>query len=276
MRRIVHLSDLHFGRVDPAILPPLARAVAEVAPDLVVVSGDITQRARTAEFEAAARFLKTLPTPQLTIPGNHDVALYNVVRRWLSPLARYQRYITKDLEPFYEDAEIAVLGVNTARALTLKDGRINRLQIEAAAQRFADCGIDVTRIVVTHHTFDVPEATTASTAAHKRVGRADMALASFIDAGVDMILSGHLHMSAVAETTKRYQVPGPAALLIHAGTATSTRQRDELNAFNVLHIDKPDVAIECWIWRAQEGRFLPATTERFTRTSIGWSRAAIP
>ena len=125
-RTIVHLSDLHFGRVDPAILPALRRAVAVAAPDLVAVSGDITQRARIAEFKAAAHFLETLPAPLLVVPGNHDLPLYNVLLRWLSPLDRYRRFITSDLAPFYEDAEIAVLGVNTARALTFKDGRINR------------------------------------------------------------------------------------------------------------------------------------------------------
>ena len=276
MRTIVHLSDLHFGRVDAALLSPLARAVADVVPDLVVVSGDLTQRARTAEFEAAAYFLKTLPSPLLTIPGNHDIPLHNVAQRWLSPLARYRRYITNDLNPFFEDAEIAVLGVNTARALTLKDGRINQSQIEAATQRFAACKADVTRIVVTHHTFDVPEAAAAATTLHKLVGRADMAVAGFIRAGVDMILSGHLHMSGVGETTTRYQLAGRAALLVHAGTATSTRRRDQLNAFNVLRVTKSDVTIECRTWRADEERYLSASTERFTRTEAGWSRLASP
>jgi 3',5'-cyclic AMP phosphodiesterase CpdA len=149
VRTIVHLSDLHFGRIDPTLPPALLRAVVEAAPDLVVISGDLTQRARTAEFKAAARFLEILPTPKLTVPGNHDVPLYNVLRRWLSPLGRYRRYITNDLAPFYQDAEIAALGVNTARAMTFKDGRINRLQIEAGMQRLAHCGKDVTRIVVT-------------------------------------------------------------------------------------------------------------------------------
>ena len=102
-RTIVHLSDLHFGRVDPAILPALLGAVVVAAPDLVVVSGDITQRARVAEFKAAADFLKTLPAPLLAVPGNHDVPLYNVLLRWLSPLDRYRRYITSDLAPFFED-----------------------------------------------------------------------------------------------------------------------------------------------------------------------------
>jgi 3',5'-cyclic AMP phosphodiesterase CpdA len=275
-RTIVHLSDLHFGRVDPAIPPALLRAVAMAAPDLVAVSGDITQRARIAEFKAAAHFLETLPAPVLAVPGNHDVPLYNVLLRWLSPLDRYRRYITSDLAPFCEDAEIAALGVNTTRALTFKDGRINRRQMEAAMRRFAHCRKDVTRIIVTHHTFDTPDPVPGAIAAHKVVGRADMAMAGFLLADVDIILSGHLHMSGVGETTKRYPLPGRAALLIRAGTATSTRGRGEVNAFNVVRIDRPEVAIDCMVWQPDEGRFVAASTERFRRTEVGWSRMAWP
>jgi 3',5'-cyclic AMP phosphodiesterase CpdA len=275
-RTIVHLSDLHFGRVDPAIPPALLRAVAVVAPDLVVVSGDLTQRARIAEFKAAAHFLKTFPAPVLAVPGNHDVPLYSVFRRWLSPLDRYRRYITSDLAPFYEDAEIAALGINTARALTFKDGRINRRQTEAAMRRFAHCSEDMTRIVVTHHTFDTPDPVPGATAAHKVVGRSDMAMAAFLLADVDMILSGHLHMSGVGETTKRYPLPGRAALLIRAGTATSTRRRGEVNAFNIIRVARPEVAIDCMVWKPDEIRFVAASTERFKRTEVGWSRTMSP
>jgi 3',5'-cyclic AMP phosphodiesterase CpdA len=272
VRTIVHLSDLHFGRIDPTLPPALLRAVVEAAPDLVVISGDLTQRARTAEFKAAARFLEILPTPKLTVPGNRDVPLYNVLRRWLSPLGRYRRYITNDLAPFYQDAEIAALGVNTARAMTFKDGRINRLQIEAGMQRLAHCGKDVTRIVVTHHAFDTPDPTPGAAAAHNVVGRADMAMAGFISAGVDMILSGHLHISGIGETTKRYRLPGRAVLLIRAGTATSTRQRGEVNAFNVVRISGPEVAVQCRVRRPDDMQFVALSTERFRRTEVGWSR----
>jgi len=275
-RTIVHLSDLHFGRVDDAIPPALLRAIAELAPDLVVVSGDLTQRARIKEFNAAADFLAALPAPFLVVPGNHDVPLYNLVRRWLSPLERFRRYITSDLTPFYEDSEIAVLGVNTARALTFKDGRINRGQIAAAMRRFAHCGKDVTRIVVTHHAFDTPDPVPGVAATHKVVGRAPMAMAGLMRAGVDMILSGHLHSSGVGETTKRYPAPGRAVLLIRAGTATSTRRRGEVNAFNVVRVARHEVIVACMAWRPDEGRFAIASTERFSRTEVGWTRPKTP
>jgi 3',5'-cyclic AMP phosphodiesterase CpdA len=269
-RTIVHLSDLHFGRFDAAIPPALVRAVAAAKPDLVVVSGDMTQRARVAEFEAAAHFLELLPAPRLVIPGNHDVPLYNVLLRWLAPLGRYRRFITSDLSPFYEDAEIAVLGINTTRALTFKDGRINRLQIQDATMRFAQCGEDVTRIVVTHHAFDTAENTTG----HKVVGRADMAVAALVQARVDIILSGHLHMSGIGETAKRYPLPGRPALLIRAGTATSTRQRAEVNTFNVIRVTSAEVTIDCMIWQRDEGQFVARTTDRFMRTADEWLHQA--
>ena len=103
-----------------------------------------------------------------------------------------------------------------------------------------------------------------------------MAMAGFIRAEVDMILSGHLHMSGVGETTKRYPLPGRAALLIRAGTATSTRRRGEANAFNVVRVARSEVAIDCMVWRPDEGRFVAASTERFMRTEVGWSRPAPP
>ena len=109
--------------------------VAQLKPDLVVVSGDLTQRARIEQFKEARRFLDSLPSPQIVVPGNHDVPLYDVLSRFARPLARYRRYITEDLEPFYADDEIAVLGLNTARSLTIKGGRINEAQFARARGR---------------------------------------------------------------------------------------------------------------------------------------------
>ena len=112
MRTIVHLSDLHFGRIDQAIVEPLATTVTEIKPDVVVVSGDLTQRARSEQFQEAREFLDELPHPQIIVPGNHDVPLYNVFQRFLEPLDKYRRYITDDLEPFYSDEQIALLGTD--------------------------------------------------------------------------------------------------------------------------------------------------------------------
>ncbi|HEX8096646.1 MAG TPA: metallophosphoesterase, partial [Pyrinomonadaceae bacterium] len=190
MRKVVHLSDLHFGRVDYALVEPLAAAVNETAPHLVAVSGDLTQRARSGQFKEARQFLDSLPRPQIVVPGNHDVPLYNFVRRFASPLDKYRRHITDDLEPFYKDDEMAVIGINTARSLTTKYGRINERQIGAIRERLCGLGDRVTKIVVTHHPFDLPEGHDEA----ELVGRSRLAMETLAGCGADVLLAGHLHV----------------------------------------------------------------------------------
>src|SRR5687767_83793 len=125
MTTIAHLSDLHFGRHDPVLADVLVTQLGKTRPDLIVISGDLTQRARRSQFAAARDFLRRLPGPVLIVPGNHDVPLYDVMRRFLQPLGRYRRYICADLEPFFCDSQIAVLGINTARSATFSNGRIS-------------------------------------------------------------------------------------------------------------------------------------------------------
>ena len=269
MRTLVHLSDLHFGRVDPAIPPALLSAVAAIAPDLVVISGDFTQRARISEYRAAAEFLAAIAHPLLLVPGNHDVPLYDVLRRSMAPFHRYKRYITSDLAPFHADAEIAVLGINTARALTFKNGRINAAQLAAAVARLATYGPEVTRVIVTHHPFDTPDPAAAGV-----LGRAPMAIAAFLRSRVDLVLSGHLHVSRVNRTAERPNLPGYTALLVQAGTATSTRQRGEVNAFNLVRIARPRIEIVAMVWDAAAARFTPAAPEVFQNTGAGWAPVA--
>lgn len=266
MRRVAHLSDLHFGRVDNATLPALAASIAAAKPDVVVVSGDLTQRARTREFIAARHFLDTLPAPQIIVPGNHDVPLYDVISRSLSPLRKYRKFIASDLEPFYADDEIAMVGINTARSLTLKNGRINARQVASSCARLKACADEVTRILVTHHPFE--GAGTGS----GRVGRAEMAMAGFADCRVDMILAGHLHASGISDSSVRYRIPGYAALLVQAGTATSSRRRDESNAWNLIRIARPDVSIDTMTFDADRALFAVSKTERFQFGPAGWSR----
>jgi 3',5'-cyclic AMP phosphodiesterase CpdA len=267
MRTLVHLSDLHFGRVDEALLGPLAAAIGAAAPDLVAISGDLTQRAREAQFRAAAAFLRTLPGPQIVVPGNHDVPLYDVLRRFLAPLARFRRHIDAEEFPAFVDEEIAVVGLNTARSLTFNGGRINREQVAEVAERLKGLPEAVTRIVVTHHPFDLPAEGDES----DLVGRATMAMEAFAGCGVDVFLSGHLHHSHVRDTAQRYRIDGYAALVIQAGTATSTRGRGEANAFNVLRIGRDTLALETWQWQPDACVFAPVAQRDFRyQSGRGW------
>jgi 3',5'-cyclic AMP phosphodiesterase CpdA len=270
MRTLVHLSDLHFGRVNEALLQPLRRRVVELSPHLVVVSGDLTQRARSEQFVQAREFLETLPQPQIVVPGNHDVPLYNVAKRFVSPLKNFRNYITSDLEPFYQDDEIAVAGVNTARSLTFKDGRINQEQVALLLERFNSVDDAVTKIVVTHHPFDLPETSGDKDLVH----RAGMAMRAFAQCGTDILLSGHMHLRSSGSTAARYALGGYAALTIQAGTATSTRERGEVNSFNAIHVETNEVRLEGYHWNAQAGEFLLATQTTFAREDQGWREVA--
>lgn len=280
MRRLMHISDVHFGRVDHATVEPLIRAAHEVKPDVIVVSGDLTQRAHKSEFREARIFLDSLPQPQLVVPGNHDVPFYNVAARFLTPLANYRKYIGPELEPRYEDAELIIQGVNTARSLTWKNGRINERQIELMRNSF--CGDPPssattaarTKILVTHHPLDLPWRFDTE----HLVGRAQPAMQTLAACGVDLLLAGHYHIAHTGDTRARYPIAGFAALVVQAATTTSSRTREEPNSFNLLHIVPGEITIDTYTWRPAEGVFASLLTEHFHRTPQGWTRreTAVP
>lgn len=269
MKKIAHISDIHFGQEDPMVVRRLVEKINELAPDLMVVSGDLTQRARTSQFEQARAFLDELPKPQLVVPGNHDVPLYNVVDRFIHPLDNYKRFITSDLAPFYVDDEIAVAGVNTSRSLTIKGGRINAEQVSEIRARMTGVGDRLLKIVVTHHPFDVREGEDEDDI----VGRAKKAMPLIAESGADVFLSGHLHLSHIGHSARRYKLEsGKSALIVQAGTAASTRERGEENSFNLLELDQPFLTVKRFQCSVPEAGFHLATDERFTHTEVGWAR----
>ena len=267
MRTLVHLSDLHFGRADPEVIEPLLASIERIAPDLVVVSGDLTQRARRAEFEAARRFLERLPKPQIVVPGNHDVPLYRVWERVFAPLRKYRQHIAADLEPEYVDEEIAVVSLNTARALTFKNGRVNEAQMTSILGRLEPLPPSLVKVVVTHHPFDLPD----SPGRDDLVGRARRAMAVFADCGVDLLLAGHFHESQAGDSAARHPLPGYSALVVQAGTATSTRGRGEVNSFNVIRIEPQRIEVDRYGWDSVHNQFQLLNTEKFMRSGNVWT-----
>jgi 3',5'-cyclic AMP phosphodiesterase CpdA len=271
MRRIVHISDIHFGSVDYDIVRMAVVKINEVEPDLVVVSGDLTQRARTREFLEARGFLDSLPKPQIVVPGNHDVPLYNVYDRFVRPLEKFRRFITDDVTPTYLDEEMAVVGINTARSLVVKGGRINREQIAFVQEKLCVLPDEMLKVIVTHHPFDLPEG------GRERdiVGRAKRAMPVIADCGADVFLAGHLHVSNIVGTAKRYRLEnGKAALVVQAGTATSIRARGEAHSFNLLKYDHPALAIQRFECPSAEAGFSVAETREYIQGRNGWEKAA--
>src|SRR4051794_41016311 len=222
VRTIAHISDLHFGRHDPAIAEDLLTSIAETAPDLVVASGDFTQRALKAEFAEARRFLDRTSAPKLVIPGNHDVPLYDLFARMVTPFAHFHRYVAPvgEVSSSYTDEEIAVLGINTARRLTRKNGRVSLAQMDEVRRVFGQAPADRFKILVSHHPIGVP----SGSAALDLAGRSGPALAAIAEAGVHVLLSGHHHRAASGEIAE-VAPPGGSVLIVHAGTAVSTRTR---------------------------------------------------
>ena len=257
MARIAHLSDIHFGANDPNIVAATIDWLTEKRPDLVIISGDLTQRAREKQFQDAADYLGALRQnglPLLVIPGNHDVPLYDVFRRFASPLGRYKRYIAHDLCPWVETDEVAVLGINTARSLTIKDGRINEQQMQLIRQRFNNVTPDKTRILVTHHPlFALPIG--RGNELGEAAGRHQDALQAINDAGIHISLAGHFHRTYAEAARKMVAAAGPT-LVIQAGTATPTRLRNqEPQSFNWLHVQPGNqMELQVIVWNGDEFR----------------------
>ncbi len=270
MTTIAHISDVHFGREDPVIVRGLLHAIAEAAPDIVVVSGDLTQRARKKQFEAARNFLNDLPeVPQIVIPGNHDVALTSLMDRAIKPFKRFKRYITPELSPYYEDDEIAIAGINTVRLATVNDGRIKPKVVQIACEQLAGSGKNKARVVVTHHPMDVKPGNWKE----RTVSRSKSAMKQFGKIGVDLFLSGHLHTRRTISTSARYKFKGYSAVVVHAGTAVSTRRRGEPNGWNIIRIsevgaDFGSIEIEPMQWDGSQ--FKPMPVERYGKGANGW------
>jgi 3',5'-cyclic AMP phosphodiesterase CpdA len=267
MARLVHLSDLHFGAHDERLVEAVERRIDALKPDLVVISGDFTQRARTEQFKDACRFLERLQRARhevLGVPGNHDVPLYDVLRRFLSPLARYRRFIDDNLCPFVELPGLAVLGINTARSLTFKDGRINQDQVAFIRETFSRTPRDSFRVLVTHHPlFALPVGEEVTRA----IGRQELALDAIENAGVDMLLAGHNHHASIHSAGDLVTRAG-GALVVQAGTATSTRLREQEQSFNTIDVANASVTITVNTWK--DGQFGALDAQRYAWEEGRW------
>lgn len=263
MRVVAHLSDLHFGREDPRIVADLAADLAAVAPALVVVSGDLTQRATTREFQAARAFLDALPAPRLVVPGNHDVPLLDLARRFLAPLGRFRRHVCDDPEPAWVDDVVAVVGVSTARSNVWKAGRISLAQI-ARAREVLRAAPGRVKVLVAHHPFSP----SAEHPGARVAGRSLRALRALEAEGLDLVLTGHLHRGHAGDVRDHLHAFDRSVLAAHASTAVSRRRRGEDNAYNLLFLAPERIAVEV---RSHDGaRFVAAGRAAYVRGTDGW------
>jgi len=265
VRRLFHLSDVHFG---PHHQPEVARAaaalVAERQPDLVLLSGDLTQRAKPAQFREARRFVDGLARPVLVVPGNHDVPLYRFWERLFAPFGAYRRHFARELEPSFHDDELAVVGVNTAHAWTLKNGRVRRRRLARLAASFAGTPPERCRIVVAHHQL----APAPGARSRRRMRNARAVAATLTEAGVELVVSGHLHEAFVMRSDEAFPGLGEPFQIVHCGTTTSDRGRgpeQRAHSCTWIEVDGREIVLSLLRHDPASGRFVERQRHRIPR-----------
>lgn len=273
MTKIIHLSDIHFGRADPRAVDALESWCRASPADLVVVSGDLTQRARRWQFEEAMAFLRRINHPWLIVPGNHDVPLDSPFERFFSPTARFRRYAESNLMPTWQSEQVSIVGINTARPIARRprlftEGAVSKHQLHQMAKLF-DQNDRPIRIVVQHHP-PVLSAREYHTFVARHVGWRD-AIRSYAAMRVDLILYGHLHLHQVEGSESHLVDAGRRMLCVMAGSAISTRLHSEPNSFNRITIDGERCTVESISLEAVG--FLCKVVRRYERSGDGWKPA---
>jgi len=272
MADVLHLSDLHFG---PPYLPDRAEAVVRLAesypPDVVVVSGDLTQRAKQRQFRAAAEFLERFDVPVVVTPGNHDVPLYRVWERFLDPYRHFRAELDRPLDSVTRIDGMTIVALNSSRSFTITNGRLEQQQLEFAGRAFEESPADDVRVVVTHHHLAPPP----DFANDRVMPGAERALRAFGEQGVDLVLAGHMHRAYIGDSLDFF--PGAerdqGIVIVQCGTTTSARGRGRErfnNSLNYLRTGDGVFRITHYLWRDLEHGFWPHSRHYFGRTPDIW------
>jgi 3',5'-cyclic AMP phosphodiesterase CpdA len=269
MLNVIHISDLHFGEpFVPRVAQALHEKIHQFAPDLLVVSGDLTQRAKVGEFVAARDFLQTLPAiPQIVVPGNHDVPLYRFHERLFTPYRLYERYISAQRNYVIQRNDAVVVALDTSNPHRFVDnGRIRPAQLELLTQAFDAAAADATRIVVMHHHLaPSPDYDRSQT-----MPGAKKVLDVLIRHRVDLILAGHIHRAYVGNSLDIYagEDRDHGIIIVHCGTSTSRRGRArerEKNSFNQVTVSSSTITVVHYLYFDDNHAFQPVARHEFAR-----------
>lgn len=265
MRQLLHISDIHFGpHFRPEVAEGVQEMVARLKPDLVVISGDVTMRAKRRQFEDALAWVRRLQAPWIVVPGNHDVPAYRFWERLVDPYGAYRKYFLDELEPVFEDDELFVLGVNTAFKWTVKDGRFTNDSLRRMERLLTEAPSGKTRLVVAHHQLTPPPRYDTNRVAERSVEALDV----MRRCGVEAVFSGHQHQTYVTLSEEYQPRGGPPTLLVHAGTTTSDRGRGwerRRNSCNWLRIDRDRITVRHLLWSEEERWFYEWQRRTFPR-----------
>lgn len=254
---LLQVSDPHFGTEVPRVVEALKALAGRLAPSVVVMSGDITQRATASQFRSASEFLRALEAPAcLVVPGNHDVPLVNLALRAFAPYARFRRAFGSELEPIHDEARLLVIGVNTVMPRWHQQGAISPRRAEQVSQRLRQAAPEQVRIVVCHHPVHVIRPEDDKNLLR---GSAD-AVRQWVSAGADLILGGHIHLPYFRPLRQRFPDLPRAAWVAQAGTSVSARIRANIaNSVNFIRPMETGKGLGCiverWDFSDREGEF---------------------
>lgn len=263
MSSILHISDPHFGTELPHVAQALLQLVKLQSPDAIVISGDITQRARRKQFKAAREFIDQLESPvKLIIPGNHDISLFNPLARIFYPYANFQREFGKNLEPVFESSDLLIITLNTTRRYRHIDGELSPSQIKRTAALLKNASTTQLRLVVTHQ----PICAIRLQDEDNVLKRNAEAVNAWVNAGVDLILGGHIHLPYVCALEDKFNHLPRKAWALQAGTCISSRVRQEAgNSVNLIRystnsLNQPDAnsrtyTVERWDYQKASNDF---------------------
>lgn len=262
--RVLHVSDLHAGaHEEPEVEAALRALVAEAVPELVVASGDLTHRNGRAEHEAAAALLRSLGPPLLVVPGNHDMPMLPP-GRFARTFAEFER-VWGETEPVFRSDRLVAVGLNSARPWLYQEGAVTRAQLERAARVLADAPQGAVRVVVVHHHLVSAPWRTAKLPMFRR-GRV---LAALVEAGADLVLSGHVHQSSVFERREFEASEGPLRAAVVATAPGIGRPRawrkGEACGFHLHEADELSLRVLTYAW--QGDGWTAVADRRFPRVS---------
>ena len=257
MTSLMQISDPHFGTARPVVMQALAQLAKAQKPDVLVLSGDITQRARASEFAQARAFCDSLEIPRLlAIPGNHDIPLFNLFQRLFSPYGRYLAAFGPELEPVMSTPLLHVIGVKTTRRRRHKNGEISPAQTARVVAELGRSDPAQLRIVVVHQPVHVMHTEDQ----HDRLRGWEPAVHAWSQAGADIVMGGHIHLPSLCDLSARLGGLKRRFWCVQAGTALSTRVRaGNPNSVNLLRYQGPGRLFTCqlerWDFQAASGRF---------------------
>lgn len=256
--KIIHISDLHFGMQKEGLLGPFLQDMQVLKPDVVIVSGDLTQRATKEQFLSFVDFSKKLPGVLLTVPGNHDIPLYphQILTRFLRPFSVYKNYVQPRTETQFENNELRVLGVNSVNPFRVKDGRLSSGTMKRIQSYFSKPYSGLS-ILFFHHNFDPIEG------AHKPLENYKELISYLKTSNIDLVCAGHSHYANINLIEKNNK---SSCVFLHAGSLFCNRSKDGLNSYYLLETKDKGVDINSFVY--EKGSFVLRTHQNINFSEI--------